>query len=234
MFKTPEAAKAALDSLKSGATFDKIVAAEGKTQADTLLGTLAKDKMADKAVAEAAFALDANEVSPVVQGAFGPVLLRVTEIKPEVVKPLAEVAAEIRKDLALAEANRVLLDVHDSYEDSRAAGDTLREAAAKLKLKVVTVDAIDRTGLRPDGSIVKRPAGIARAAARLRSTTEAGVENPGHQHRRQRLRVLRGGGHHAGPRPHAGRGHARRWSPTGRRRKRQSGWPQRRPSSRSG
>ncbi|PTE12003.1 SurA N-terminal domain-containing protein [Mesorhizobium helmanticense] len=155
VFKTPEAAKAALDSLQTGATFDKIVAAEGKTPADTLLGTLARDKIADKAVADAAFALNVNEVSPVVQGAFGPVLLRVTDIKPEVVKPLAEVSAEIRKDLALGEASRILLDVHDNYEDIRASGSSLAQAADKLKLKLVTIDAIDRTGQRPDGSIVK-------------------------------------------------------------------------------
>ncbi|RRH99258.1 peptidylprolyl isomerase [Mesorhizobium tamadayense] len=154
VFKTPDAAKAAYDSLKTGATFDKIVAAEGKTQADTLLGTLAKDKIADKAVADAAFSLNANEVSPVVQGVFGPVLLRVTEIKPQVVKPLSEVSDQIRKDLALGEASRVLLDVHDSYEDTRASGASLTQAAEKLKLKVVTVDAIDRTGQRPDGTIV--------------------------------------------------------------------------------
>ncbi|RWK06447.1 MAG: peptidylprolyl isomerase [Mesorhizobium sp.] len=154
VFKTPDAAKAAYDSLKTGATFDKIVTAEGKTQADTLLGTLAKDKIADKAVADAAFSLNANEVSPVVQGAFGPVLLRVTEIKPQVVKPLSEVSDQIRKDLALGEASRILLDVHDSYEDTRASGASLAQAADKLKLKVVTIDAIERTGQRPDGTIV--------------------------------------------------------------------------------
>jgi len=154
VFKTPDAAKAAYDSLKAGATFDKLVTAEGKTQADTVLGTLAKDKIADKAVADAAFSLNANEVSHVVQGAFGPVLLRVTEIKPQVVKPLSEVSDQIRKDLALGEASRILLDVHDSYEDTRASGASLAQAADKLKLKVVTVDAIDRTGQRPDGTIV--------------------------------------------------------------------------------
>ncbi|MBN9548779.1 MAG: peptidyl-prolyl cis-trans isomerase, partial [Alphaproteobacteria bacterium] len=154
VFKTPDAAKAALDSLKAGATFDKLVTAEGKTQADTLLGTLARDKIADKAVADAAFSLNANEVSQVVQGAFGPVLLRVTEIKPQVVKPLSEVSDQIRKDLALGEASRILLDVHDSYEDTRASGASLAQAADKLKLKVVTIDAIDRTGQRPDGTIV--------------------------------------------------------------------------------
>ncbi|KQU89979.1 peptidylprolyl isomerase [Mesorhizobium sp. Root102] len=155
VFKTPDAAKAALDSLKAGATFDKLVTAEGKTPADTLLGTLAKDKIADKAVADAAFALNANEVSQVVQGAFGPVLLRVTEIKPEVVKPLTEVSDQIRKDLALGEASRILLDVRDRYEDTRAAGGSLADAATKLKLKLITIDAIDRSGLRPDASIVK-------------------------------------------------------------------------------
>ncbi|MBB6411176.1 SurA N-terminal domain-containing protein [Mesorhizobium sangaii] len=155
VFKTPDAAKAALDSLKAGATFDKLVTAEGKTPADTLLGTLAKDKVADKAVADAAFALNANEVSQVVQGAFGPVLLRVTEIKPQVVKPLTEVSDQIRKDLALGEASRILLDVRDNYEDTRAAGGSLADAATKLKLKIVTIDAIDRSGLRPDASIVK-------------------------------------------------------------------------------
>ncbi|RWD13743.1 MAG: peptidylprolyl isomerase [Mesorhizobium sp.] len=178
VFKTPDAAKAAFDSLKAGATFDKLVTAEGKTQADTLLGTLAKDKIADKAVADAAFKLAANEVSPVVQGAFGPVLLRVTEIKPEVVKPLAEVSDQIRKDLALGEASRILLDVHDSYEDTRASGSSLADAAAKLKLKVVTVDAIDRTGQRPDDTIVKD---LPESADLIKAVfvAEPGTENEG-------------------------------------------------------
>ena len=72
----------------------------------------------------------------------------------EVVRPLAEVKDEIRKALAVSEASRVLLDVHDSYEDARAGGASLAEAAQKLNLKVVTIEAIDRTAQRPDGTIV--------------------------------------------------------------------------------
>ncbi|BCM19667.1 peptidylprolyl isomerase [Mesorhizobium sp. J8] len=178
VFKTPDAAKAAYDSLKAGATFDKLITAEGKTPADTLLGTLSKDKIADKAVADAAFSLNANEVSPVIQGAFGPVLLRVTEIKPQVVKPLSEVSAQIRKDLALTEANRILLDVHDSYEDTRASGASLAQAAEKLKLKVVTIDAIDRTGQRPDGTVVND---LPESAALIKAVfaAEPNTENEG-------------------------------------------------------
>lgn len=177
VFKTKEAAQAALDSIKAGATFDSTVTAEGKTAADTLLGTFAKDKVPDPAVAEAAFTLQANEVSPIVDGAFGPVLLRVTEIKPEVVRSLADATPEIRKDLALTEANRILLDVHDKYEDSRAAGESLREAAAKLSLEVKTVDAIDRAAQRPDGTVVNDlPQSKDLLEAAFES--EAGIENP--------------------------------------------------------
>ena len=153
-FTSPEKAKAAKDALAAGKTFEEITTAEGKTPADIQLGTLTKDRVPDPAIGEAAFKLPVGQVSDPVQGAFGTVLVRVTAINPEVVKPLAEVADQIRKDIALGEANRVLLDVHDAYEDARAGGASLRDAAASSKLKVVTIDAIDVTGKRPDETAV--------------------------------------------------------------------------------
>jgi peptidyl-prolyl cis-trans isomerase D len=177
VFPDRDAAQAALDSISAGATFDSVVTAQGKTAADTLLGTFTKDRVPDNAVAEAAFVLQASEVSPVVDGAFGPVLLRVTQITPAVVKSLAEVSPDIRKELAVAEANRILLDVHDSYEDARAGGDSLREAAAKLGLNVTTIEAIDRAAQRPDGSIVDD---LPQSKELLDAAfeTEVGIENP--------------------------------------------------------
>jgi len=177
VFTDKDAAQAALDSIKAGATFDSVVTAQGKSAADTLLGSFAKDKVPDPAIAEAAFALQANEVSQVLDGSFGPVLVRVTEITRAVVRSLAEATPEIRKELALAEANRVLLDVHDRYEDSRAAGDALREAAAKLGLAVVTVDAIDRAAQRPDGTVI---ADLPQSKDLLEAAfqAESGIENP--------------------------------------------------------
>lgn len=176
VFASKADAEAALASLKNGTPFDKIVEAQGKTLADVQIGTLAKDRVPDKAVADAAFALPLNGVSEVLEGAFGPVLVRVTAINPEVVKAYEQVAAEIRKDLALGEAHRVLLDVHDSYEDARAGGETLAEAAEKLKLRVVTVDAVDQQGRRPDETLVTD---LPQSAELLRAAfdTEVGVEN---------------------------------------------------------
>ena len=177
VFASPEAAKTAYDSTRTGATFEDLVKAAGKTMADVQLGIFAKAQVPDPAIAETLFKLAANEVSPPVTGSFGTVLLRVTEIKPEVVKPLSEVAAEIRKQLAVSEATRILLDAHDSYEDARAGGATLAEAAAKLNLKVVTVDAIDRQALRPDGKIVDD---LPESSELLKQAfeTEVGIENP--------------------------------------------------------
>lgn len=177
VFADTDAAQAALDSIKAGATFDSVAAAQGKTAADTLLGSFTKDNVPDPAVADAAFSLQANEVSQVVDGAFGPVLVRVTAIVPQVVKQLAEVEPEIRRDLALAEANRILLDVHDNYEDSRAAGEAMREAAAKLGLNVVTVEAVDRAAQRPDGTVIS-DLPQSRELLDAAFEAEAGLENP--------------------------------------------------------
>ncbi len=176
VFASEQEAQTARDSINNGGTFDRVYAAQGKTEADVQLGTLAKDKIADQAVADAAFALGLNEVSQVIKGTFGPVLLRVTEINPEVVRPLSEVRDEIRRDLALGEASRLLLEVHDAYEDARAGGETMQEAAARQRLKVVTVEAIDRSGRAPDESVIRD---LPESASLIRAVfeSEPGAEN---------------------------------------------------------
>ena len=47
-----------------------------------------------------------------------------------------------------------LLDVHDAYEDARAGGDTLEEAARKQKLTPVVIDAVDRSARTRDGEVL--------------------------------------------------------------------------------
>lgn len=177
VYRSDEAARIALDRLRAGATFDELAEAEGKSAADTDLGTVQKADIPDPAIADAAFSLGLNEVSGIVQGAFGAVILRVTEINPEIVRPLEDVAAEIRNELALVEANRILLDVHDSYEDTRAGGATMAELAAKLKIEMKTIEAVDRTGQTPDGTILKD---IPESAELLKGAFEATprAENP--------------------------------------------------------
>ncbi|MFP1632780.1 peptidyl-prolyl cis-trans isomerase [Zhengella sp. ZM62] len=183
VFKSREEADAARMRITGGATFDEVAAAEGKSATDTDLGTVERSAIPDERIAEAAFSLGENQVSGVIDGTFGPVILRVREINPADTKPLEAVAGEIRNELALAEADRILLDVHDSYEDARAGGATMAEAARQLNLPMTTIEAVDRTGLAPDGSAV---ADIPEQAELLKAAFEAetGVENPPLNHGR--------------------------------------------------
>ncbi|KGF67186.1 peptidylprolyl isomerase [Hoeflea sp. BAL378] len=178
VFADRAAADAAAAELAGGKSFDELVADQGRSAADVRLGAFTKSAMPDQTLAEAAFAVtEAGGTTGVVDGRFGPVILRVAEITPESSKSFAEVEAEIRKELALAEAAQVLLEVHDAYEDARASGMTLEEAAAQQKLTPVTVEAVDRSGRTPDGQVLTD---LPESQQLLRDAFEAepGVETP--------------------------------------------------------
>ena len=85
--------------------------------------------MIDRAVADAAFALKEGETSAPVQGRFGVALIHVVKIEPEQIRPLAEVAPEIKKSIATERAKAQILSVYDKIEDVRSEGHTLAEAA---------------------------------------------------------------------------------------------------------
>ena len=178
VFADKAAADAAEAKLAAGTTFDELAAEQGKSAADIRLGEFAQASAPDKAIADAAFAINgAGGVSPVIDGAFGPVIIRVAAIKPESVQNFEVVAPEIRKELALIAANDQLLNVHDGYEDARAGGMTMEEAAASQKLKTVTIDAVDRQAQTPDGTILKD---LPESQALLSEAFDAdvGVETP--------------------------------------------------------
>lgn len=177
VFLNEDAAKIAADRLLGGASFEQMVQADGRSMDDVRLGTVEKSRVPDPAIAEAAFKLAKDEVSGIVQGAFGPAIVRVTEIIPETVKPLSEVQEQIRRELAVAEASRVLLDVHDRYEDARAAGNTMQEAARSVGLTVTTVEQVSRAGQDPSGAVLRDIPETAELL-RLAFETEIDVENP--------------------------------------------------------
>ncbi len=107
----------------------------------TDLGVKAKAEMLDPAVAEAAFAAEQDKAVAVIEGALQPSVIRVTAIEPGSVPTLAEVAPQIRKDLATRAARDRVQDLYDQVEDERAGGATLEEAATKLSLPYRVVDA---------------------------------------------------------------------------------------------
>jgi len=154
-FPSREAADAAAAKLSAGTSFDDLVKAEGKGASDVLLGDFTKESMPDAKLADAAFAVPSDGgVTPVVEGGFGPVILRVTNIRPETVRSYDEVKEELRKEIALDAARDQLIGLHAKIEDERAAGVPVKEVAEQLNLKLATVEAIDATGKNQNGDEV--------------------------------------------------------------------------------
>ncbi len=174
-FTDPAQAQAASDRLKAGELFETVMADLGQDPAQVDLGFFAKRDLPDINLADAAFTLPLNEPSDVVEGIFGPVIMRIIEIQPERTLPLSEVEDELREDLALSKAADELFDAFDRLEDERAAGDTLAEAAGKLGLGVRVIDAIDQAGNAPDGTALADIPEQARLLAEAFQTGE-GVE----------------------------------------------------------
>ncbi len=154
VFKDKAAAEEAVKSLKEGTLFETLVS-EMKLKLDDLdLGMLKKVDLPDAKVADIAFSLELNETSEVIDGKFGPVIIRATAVEPKSVTPFDEVKDKIKKDLALARAADEVIDLQDAIEDQRAGGATFKELAEKNGLKLRVIEAIDASGKTPDGETI--------------------------------------------------------------------------------
>jgi peptidyl-prolyl cis-trans isomerase D len=174
VFPSLEAARADAARITGGTSFADIAKERGFADKDIELGTLTKASMIDRTVADAAFALKEGETSAPVQGRFGVALIHVVKIEPEQIRPLAEVAPQIKKSIATERAKAQILSVYDKIEDVRSEGHTLAEAAANLKLAARSVE-LDRSGHDPAGQTVKDLPDAQRLLATAFST-EVGVD----------------------------------------------------------
>lgn len=175
-FPTAEEAQAARTRIDEGETFEAAAFARNILEKDLVLGTFTKAQLFDAAVRDAAFALGEGVVSAPVAGGFGTVLLRVTAIVPERVRPYEEVAAEIKTELATSKAASQITELHDKIEDQRAAAKPLAEIAKEFSLPLRTLGPVDPGLRKADGSAEAAvPGGDATVQAIFRS--DIGVDN---------------------------------------------------------
>lgn len=153
VFPNMAEAEAAAARIQGGLSFAALAAERGLKDSDIDLGTMPKSEFADPAVADAAFALKVGEVSAPIKGRFGAVIVTVTKIEPEETKPFAEIAPQIRTDIAAERAKPDVKRLHEQIEDERAGGASLAQVAEKLKLAVVSFD-VDRSGREPSGKLI--------------------------------------------------------------------------------
>lgn len=155
VFPSAEEAEAAFARIKEGATLEAIAAERNIDPKDLELGTFSRSEMVDPAVAEAAFALAPGAVSGPVKGRFGTVLVQVTNVETESVRPFEQVADELKREIARERARTAITDLHDKIEDQRAGARPLAEIARENGLPLVSVPATDRSGRDKDGNPVQ-------------------------------------------------------------------------------
>jgi len=114
-------------------------------------------------------------VSAPVKTRFGTVLLRVSKIEPSSVKPFAEVADAIKRDIAISRASAEIAGLHDAIEDQRASGKSLTEAAKSAGLDVRAIAAVDASGKDATGAPLDLTNGPALLKAAFAS--DVGVDN---------------------------------------------------------
>ena len=176
IFPNAEEATAARNRIGSGLSFEDLAKERGLSPADIDLGLIAKSAIVDPAIADAAFSLPSGEVSQPEQGRFGVALVRVGKIEPGVEPSYGNVASDLKKEIAADRARAKVAELRDKMEDERGGGASVIEAAQKLGLSAVTVDAVDRSGRLPGGQPVSSiPRGLDVVAQAFNS--DVGVDN---------------------------------------------------------
>lgn len=114
-----------------------------------------RSAIADRKVAEAAFALAAGAVSGPIEGDLGLAVVKVTGVTPgrtptlEDVRPMLE--AEIRRD----HASEKVYERTQAYEEAHIGGATLAEAAQAAGATVITLPAVSEQGRDQEGQPVQ-------------------------------------------------------------------------------
>jgi peptidyl-prolyl cis-trans isomerase D len=176
VFPNMEEAMAARTRLGSGTSFDELAKERGLKASDVDLGMVSKSEIIDPAIANAAFSLPSGEIGQPVQGRFGVAVVKIGKIVPGVDVSYDSVSQRLKKEIATERARKQVSDLRDKMEDERGGGASVIEAAKKLGLASVTIDAVDRSGRLPNGQIAPNiPPGLDVVTQAFNS--DVGVDN---------------------------------------------------------
>jgi len=172
--ETAEQATKQLSEGRDFVTVAKEVADQDETAID--LGEVTESDLLPDLIPHV-FGSGETGVTEAVQSPLGWHIFNIIAITPGGTQSLEDVREALQQTIAREKALDSIFDLSNQLEDELGGGATLEEAASRLGLNVVTVDAVDRQGRTPDGSAA---AGIPTVPAFLESafTTEEGTESP--------------------------------------------------------
>ncbi len=114
----------------------------------------ARNEVPDRGVAEAVFAMQPGQARAV-QGQLAPwVVVRLESVAPAAEPDMAELRAQLRQAIAADEAADLLGDAVSGFEEARAGGASVSEAARQHGLRIVSIPAIEAQGRAPSGEPV--------------------------------------------------------------------------------
>jgi peptidyl-prolyl cis-trans isomerase D len=150
-FKDKVAAAAAKKAIAGGKSFGDAAKEAGAKDSDIDLGLVAKDRLIDPKIADAAFSLAKDSISDPVEGRFATVLVRVTDIQPAVNRTFNDVKDQVRDKVATKKAEAQLQSLLDQVEDQRSGGKSLKEISDAMKLQFYEIPETDRSNKARDG-----------------------------------------------------------------------------------
>jgi peptidyl-prolyl cis-trans isomerase D len=120
----------------------------------------AKTDAPDARVGDAVFATAAGAVTAPVQGVTWSIA-RVTKVTPGLSPGLEDVRAQLHAELAQEEAQTLMNDAVEKFDDIRAGGAALEDAATQAGLTLTSIPLVDARGLsasgQPEAAVLDQP-----------------------------------------------------------------------------
>jgi peptidyl-prolyl cis-trans isomerase D len=139
VFGTEDEAAAASAALQAGSkTFENLVNERGLTLPDVDLGDMSKDDLGP--AGDAVFALAGPGVTGPVTTDLGPAIIRVNAILPAQVTPFEDARGELKDELTMDRARRMIGDQIEVIDDLLAGGATLEDVAKETDMVLGQVD----------------------------------------------------------------------------------------------
>ncbi|MEP3629959.1 MAG: SurA N-terminal domain-containing protein [Hyphomicrobiales bacterium] len=176
-FDTTAKAQEAADKIKAGKSFDEVAAELNLTKDDLELGSSTKSALIDQKLADVAFGLEVGKPSEAVAADFGQVIIIVDAVEGGGTQGIEQSLDAIKKELAADQSNRELSAKLDQVEEARLAGETFEEIAEKLKVKLVTVTDVAKSGALAAGGEIDENTPALNNLLDEAYQTDVGVEN---------------------------------------------------------
>jgi peptidyl-prolyl cis-trans isomerase D len=160
VFSDEESANAAIARVNDGLSFDDLVIERGLTLNDVDMGDVTRDTLG--AAGDGVFAAGTGDVVGPLPSNLGPALYRINAVLDAQETSFEDARPDLRGELALDRARRVIETLAQTMDDDLAAGATLEELAAASEIELGQIDWFPGA----DGDIAAYPA-FGEAAALL-------------------------------------------------------------------